>query len=171
MEITERSRPKKHSSSLARVGFCALGLLSTGLGIIGAFLPVLPTTCFMLLALWAFSKSSSRMHRWLWEHERLGASLRRWQEHRCLPTKAKVIAIVSMTASMTYVLVFSGLGWLGLAGTGAFISVGAFFVLRLPSQPPGGPKLCARAEADLGLPWHGPAGSKSAQNAPTDSPA
>ena len=140
-----------HASPAARLGYCALGLSLTALGIIGAFLPVMPTTCFMLAALWAFSKGSPTLHAWLWEHERLGASIRRWQEHRCIPVSAKIAAMTSMGGSLTYVLLFADLGWMGLGATGAFMAVGAFFVLRAPSRPPG--------HAETMAPWEIAAGA------------
>lgn len=139
-ENMSRSTLEIHSSKSARLTYCALGLLATSLGIVGAFLPVMPTTCFLLLALWAFSKSSPSLHRWLWEHPRLGRSLRRWQEHRCIPIEAKLAATLSMAGSMTYVLLFSGLGPLPLSAMGAFIALGAYFVLRAPSHPPRPPE-------------------------------
>ncbi len=133
-----------HRSRSARTGYAALGVVSTALGVIGAFLPVMPTTCFMLLALWAFSKSSPRLHRWLWNHPRLGASLRRWDKHRCIPRSAKIAAMLSMSGSFMFVLLATDLGAVGLSLVGAFMALGAFFVLRAPSLPPGRPEDCTR---------------------------
>lgn len=142
---------KVHRSKPARWGYCGLGLVSTSLGIVGAFLPVMPTTCFMLLAIWAFSKSSPRLHRWLWEHKTLGASLRRWQDHRCIPASAKLAAVLSMTGSMTYLVLLTDLGGRGLGAAGGFMALGAYFVLRAPSRPSGRPEDCARPEAALAM--------------------
>ncbi|MBL4636771.1 MAG: YbaN family protein [Kofleriaceae bacterium] len=138
---TPASRTKTSSKAVvsrsprARALYCALGLFATSLGIIGALLPVMPTTCFMLVALWAFSKSSPRLHKWLWEHKRFGASLRRWEEHRCIPIEAKVAALVSMTGSLLFVLLFTPLAGFALAATIAFLALGAVVVLRIPSLP------------------------------------
>ena len=55
-----------------RYGLITLGLASTGLGIAGIFLPVMPSTVFFLIALWAFSKSSRRLHEWLYTHPKYG---------------------------------------------------------------------------------------------------
>lgn len=119
-----------------RVVYAGLGVFATLLGIIGAVLPVMPTTCFLLLALWFFSKSSTRLHRWLWEHKRFGAGLQRWQEHRCIPIEAKIAATLSMTGSMLYMVLFSGAPTLWIVGAGVIVALGAFYVLRAPSRPP-----------------------------------
>lgn len=135
------------ASRARRLGYLALGLTSTGLGVLGAFLPVMPTTCFLLAALWAFSKSSPRLHSWLWHHPRLGASLRRWQEHRCIPREAKVAAIVSMLGSLCFVVFVTEIGAIGLSATIAFMGLGAFFVLRAPSTPRGRVEDCPFSHA------------------------
>ena len=109
----------------------------------------MPTTVFLLIACWAFSKSSPRLHHWLREHRTLGASVRRWQEHRCIPVQAKFAAILSMSGSMTYLVLFSSLGWRGLSAVGAFLAVSALIVLRLPSTPVGRPEDCPHRDAAL----------------------
>jgi uncharacterized membrane protein YbaN (DUF454 family) len=73
-----------------------LGFLSLALGIVGAFLPVLPTTCFILLSAWCFTKSSPKWHKRLLDNPVFGESLRHWETHRCIPAKARFIAIGSM---------------------------------------------------------------------------
>ncbi len=73
-----------------------LGLISLSLGFIGAFLPVLPTTCFVLLAAWCFAKSSPKWHQRLLDSPLFGESLKHWETHRCIPPKARFFAISSM---------------------------------------------------------------------------
>ena len=89
----------------------AFGLLNVGLGILGAFLPVMPTTVFLLIALWAFSKSSLRFHLWLYNHPVLGTTLRNWHRHRVIPLNAKLLAWSMMTASLIYVTLFQAESW------------------------------------------------------------
>ena len=80
--------------------FTALGLGCVGLGTLGIFVPGLPTTCFLLLASWLFSKASPRWHRRLREHRILGDYLR-MAETRTMPWRAKVITLVAMWAGIT----------------------------------------------------------------------
>jgi uncharacterized membrane protein YbaN (DUF454 family) len=73
-----------------------LGWVMVALGFIGAMLPVMPTTIFLILAAACFSHSSPRFERWLLEHRWFGDPIRRWREDRAIPLKAKIVAIVSM---------------------------------------------------------------------------
>lgn len=84
--------------------FAALGLVSTALGILGMFLPGLPTTIFLIIALWAFSRSSQRLKMWLWTHPKFGPGLQAWHIHRVIPLRAKISAVAVMCLS-TVILV------------------------------------------------------------------
>lgn len=79
---------------MKKIVFLILGHISLALGIIGAFLPVLPTTPFLLLAAFFYSKSSSKLHNWLMSHKYLGPPLRDWQERGVIGMKAKILATV-----------------------------------------------------------------------------
>lgn len=70
------------------------------LGIIGAFLPVLPTTPFLLLAAYFYSRTNHELHNWLYNHKTFGPPLRDWDEHKVIGIKAKIIA----TAAISLVL-------------------------------------------------------------------
>ena len=119
-----------------RVGLLAFGWLNIGLAVIGMVLPVMPTTVFLLIALWAFSKSSLRFHRWLYEHPTLGRTIREWHEHRVIPVRAKIMAVGMMASSLTYVTLFVADGWaLPLALAMSLSAVAAFIVSR-PSRIP-----------------------------------
>ncbi|MBW2541236.1 MAG: YbaN family protein [Deltaproteobacteria bacterium] len=74
----------------------AFGLLCVGLGVLGMFLPVLPTTPLLLLALACFARSSERLHGWLLSHGTFGPVLKNWHETRSMPRRAKVSALVSI---------------------------------------------------------------------------
>jgi uncharacterized membrane protein YbaN (DUF454 family) len=114
--------------------YLGLGWLFFGLGVLGAFLPVLPTTPFMILALWAFSNSSKKLRAWLYNHRIFGPSLQRWQEHGVIPARAKMASIGAMSVSLGYLVFFSSLAWPWLMGTAALMAYGAYFVLTKPSR-------------------------------------
>lgn len=76
--------------------FLSLGFLSTGLGLIGIFLPILPTVPFFLLALWSFGKSDEVWRQRLLDHPRIGPILRDYLEHRALRQGVKTRALISV---------------------------------------------------------------------------
>ncbi|MDR0927265.1 MAG: YbaN family protein [Ignavibacteria bacterium] len=79
-----------------------LGLISLGLGIIGIFLPLLPTTPFLLLSAYLFSKSSKKWHQWLLQHKTLGPYIRQFQEDRAIDLRVKVIAISTLWVVISF---------------------------------------------------------------------
>ncbi|GAK68909.1 DUF454 domain-containing protein [Agrobacterium rubi] len=89
-----------------RILYLCLGWLMVATGIVGAFLPILPTTPFLLIALWCFSKSSPKLEAWLLSHPRFGPSLRNWREKGAVPRKAKIAAVSLMT--MSYAIFWFG---------------------------------------------------------------
>ncbi|MGE3611364.1 MAG: YbaN family protein [Bacteriovoracaceae bacterium] len=80
--------------------------ISFALGIIGAFLPIIPTTPFLILSAFLFSKSSPRFHRWLLSLPVAGDGIRDWQENRVIRTKAKILCVVMITGSLIYINFF-----------------------------------------------------------------
>ena len=116
----------------ARWGLLVLGFTSVGLGIAGAFLPVMPSTVFFLIALWAFSKSSLRAHRWLFNHPKYGPTLQAWHEHKVIPFKAKLLATVMITGSFAYVTIFVATTWMLPVILGAVLSAVLLFILTRP---------------------------------------
>ncbi len=79
--------------------FIALGFVSLAIGIVGIFLPLLPTTPLVLLAAFFFSKGSPRLQAWLHQHPRFGPAIREWQEDRVIRPRAKVLAVIAITIS------------------------------------------------------------------------
>ncbi len=119
-----------------RAVYFILGWLFFALGAIGVVLPVLPTTPFMLLALWAFSRSSERFYNWLYHHRLFGPPLQMWDKHRVIPRPAKIMSISFMSISFVYMLIFSPVSLLLKLLIGALMLYGAWFVLTKPSTPP-----------------------------------
>ena len=75
-----------------------LAYASLGLGIVGVFVPGLPTTVFVLIAAWAAARGSERLHRWLLAHRRFGPMIRDWQAHGAVGRRAKWLATWMMLA-------------------------------------------------------------------------
>jgi len=94
--------PKVNRSPTLRYALLAVGWLSVALGVIGIFLPVLPTTPFLLLAAACFARSSPRFYQWLVQHPRLGPWIRDYLEGNGIPLKGKVYAIGLMWASILF---------------------------------------------------------------------
>lgn len=110
----------------------SMGWLCFGIGLAGVPIPGLPTTPFMLLALWGFSKSSARFERRLLEHRTLGPPLRDWNERRVVSRRAKRLAWATMAVALGFLLLFERLTMAALAG--AFMLAGVVVLSRFPSQ-------------------------------------
>ncbi len=114
--------------------FFAFGYFNICLGILGILIPGLPTTVFLLIALWTFSKSSVRFHHWLYHHPTLGRTIRDWRSHKVILPPAKIMAVTLMTASVGVVFITTS-GNLGLTMTlAAILSMVALFIVTRPSR-------------------------------------
>jgi uncharacterized membrane protein YbaN (DUF454 family) len=85
-------------SHAKRITLIILGLISLAVGALGVFLPLLPTTPFVLVAAIAFANSSDRLHQWLLEHDVFGPLIENWQRHGAISKRAKLISAISMVA-------------------------------------------------------------------------
>jgi len=121
-----------------RLLFLCLGWLFFVLGIIGLALPVVPTSPFLILAAWAFSKSSPRFEGWLLHHKHFGPPIRRWRAYRVIPLPAKLISVSAMGVTMLGSVLSGLIPWWALVLQGLLMGFGAWFVLRCPSKPPPG---------------------------------
>jgi len=97
--------------------YVAIAFIATGLGILGAVLPLLPTTPFLILAFWAAARGSPRFQFWLYRHRLLGPPLQAWYRHRALSVRTKCMAtgllalswaIMAATDVPTWALIVSG---------------------------------------------------------------
>ena len=83
-----------HSSTTARIILVILGTTFVIIGVVGIFLPVLPTTPFMLLAAWCYAKSSTRFYNWIMNNRVFGPIILEWRQYRSIPKRAKWTALV-----------------------------------------------------------------------------
>ena len=120
---------------MKRIILISLGWLCVGLGFVGVFVPGIPTTIFLIIALWAFTKSSEKLRHWLLNHKRFGPILNNWQEHKVVPRRAKILMVVLM--SLAVILFYYSLQSLILTIGLIIILVSvAIYVISLPSKIP-----------------------------------
>jgi uncharacterized membrane protein YbaN (DUF454 family) len=115
-----------------RLALKAAGFLSVGLGLLGAVLPLLPTTPFVLVASACFARSSPKLDAWLHEHEVLGPPLNAWEEHRALPRRAKVTAIAVLWISIPVSAYLVG-HWPARVVLGLVLVVATALLARVPT--------------------------------------
>lgn len=123
-------------SKTKRIFYLGFAWLCFAVGFVGAFLPVLPTTPFMLLALWGFSKGSVTLHTWLYNHPKFGETLQYWDQYGVIPIKAKITAISMMTVSALILIFFTEIPQFGILSAIGLMLIGAVFVLTRPSTHP-----------------------------------
>ena len=79
-----------------------IGSVSLVLGIMGVFLPVLPTTPFLLLSAALYMRSSQRLYDWLMSHKHLGPYIKNFREHKALPLRVKIVSVTMVWATLLY---------------------------------------------------------------------
>lgn len=90
----------------------------------------------MLLALWAFAKSSKRFHDWLYTHRIFGPPLQQWRDHRVISRKAKLLSVGTMIISLAYLALFTELDlWLKIL-VALVMVYGASYIITKPSSLP-----------------------------------
>ena len=112
-----------------------LALASLVLGVVGIFVPGLPTTVFILLAAWAAARSSPRLHAWLWYHPVFGAMLRNWAQGGCVARRAKWSATVLMGLCAAVIWAVHSRGWIAAVATGCMALVLAWLWMRPEPVP------------------------------------
>jgi len=116
--------------SILRTAWLVAGLVALGLGLLGAVLPLLPTTVFMLAAAYCFARASPVLHRWLTKHATFGPPIVAWQTQKAVSRRAKRAALIVMAVSL---LLSWGLGisWnVLILQTAIMAAVSAFLLTR-----------------------------------------
>ncbi len=125
---------RKHRLLWVRIAFAALGILFLLIGIIGVFMPILPTTPFLLLATACFARSSHRFYNWLMNQPALGPLIVEWRTYRSIPWRIKLVAVSMMTltfGSSILLVVKDGRLQLALAAFGLAMVA---WLYRIPSR-------------------------------------
>lgn len=125
---------QQHRNPLVRSALLTAGWLAVALGVIGIFLPVLPTTPFLLLAAACFVRSSQRFYRWLVDHPHLGPWFRDYLEGNGIPLKGKAYAIATMWVSIGISCWLVPLFWarIGMLLSASLVSL---YILRQKTLP------------------------------------
>jgi len=119
----------------------ALGCASLALGVIGVFLPILPTTPFILLTAWCFSRSSDQFHNWLINHKYLGNIIKAWQSESGIPSQAcyKAIAMTWLGMLISMLIIAKVWAVVLLCSIGLAVS---FYLLRMRKTQTLSPAAC-----------------------------
>ncbi len=121
---------------LARPFWIAAGLSALALAVIGMFLPVLPTTPFVLLAAFCFGRGSARFHHWLLHNRRFGPYFRDYREGRGVPLRAKVLAITALWLTSGYTALYVIPVWWGKLGLAAIALGVTIHLARIKTSRP-----------------------------------
>ncbi len=135
MEIPSTRNSKLHTSKPVRHLLLALGWIFVGLGALGALLPLLPTTPFILLAAYCFARGSDKAHAWLHQNRVFGPLLRDWENGGAISLRTKFIA-AAMLLSLVGYQVFFGDRPIGLRIFLGVMAIGVLtFIFSRPSRP------------------------------------
>lgn len=125
-----------HVSPTVRYVLLGIGWLFLAIGAIGVFLPVLPTVPFLLISAWAWSKSSKRLHKWLYGNKTYGPYLVAWDKYGVIPPRAKALAIGTMAVGWLFLTLYIAKSfWLPLIVGVVQLAIIAFILTR-PSRAP-----------------------------------
>jgi uncharacterized protein len=136
--MTQRIRPDRRASrhsAATRMFFAVLGIILVIIGLIGAVLPLLPTTIFFILAAGCFARSNERLEKWVLEHPHFGEPVRTWYEHRAISPVAKRLALLGMAFGFgIFALTAQPTPWVLALGAASILACAVYVVTR-PSGP------------------------------------
>ncbi len=111
----------------------ALGLFCVGMAYIGIIVPGIPFSIFLVIAAWAFGKSSPRLHAWLYNHPWFGSFLTNWTDKKVFPTRGKYLMILVMASSLAF-LWFTTENLKAVMWSGGFMLLVAGWAWRYPGS-------------------------------------
>ncbi|MDG2005303.1 MAG: YbaN family protein [Novosphingobium sp.] len=114
---------------MSRTLFLVLGLLFVALAIVGAFLPILPTVPFLLVAAFCFARSRPEWAQRLYDHPQYGSQLREWRDRQAIGRKAKYASIGAMSAGVVFTWFTIGWPWV-LISVSVLVIVGPWIWTR-----------------------------------------
>ncbi len=120
-----------------RLLWLLVGLAAFAIGAVGVVLPLLPTTPFLLVAAFAFARSSERMNRWLREHRTFGPLLDNWHRDGSIDLKVKRIAMIVIVLTPVVTWLLGAPSWI-IACQIVVLSAAALFILTRPLPAEGG---------------------------------
>lgn len=120
-------------TKMTKAIYYVLGMLSLGMAFVGFVTPGIPFSIFLVFAAWCFTKSSERMHAWIYNHKHFGPFLTNWNKHRVFPTRMKYVMLVTMaiTLAITY---HATANLAAVAWSGGFMALVALWAWRYPGS-------------------------------------
>jgi uncharacterized protein len=115
---------------MSRPLYIGAGWVCVGLGVLGIVFPLFPASPFLLVAIWAFSKSSPQLAEKIRSHPIAGPTIRAWQDDGVIPFRIKVIALLMMAAMMGFIHYRGVPLWAELAAFFLFLAIAAYVVTR-----------------------------------------
>lgn len=113
--------------------YMSLGFLSLGMAYIGVVTPGIPFSIFLVFSAYCFSKSSERMHNWIYNHKYFGPFLTNWSEKRVFPTKMKYMMVAVMSTTILFTWFATG-NINAVLWSGGFMALVAIWAWRFPGS-------------------------------------
>ncbi|HET7843678.1 MAG TPA: YbaN family protein [Xanthomonadales bacterium] len=132
--MTDARKANRERSPRVRYAWLALAYVALALGLVGLVLPAIPTAPFVIVAAWAATRGSRKLHRWLRTHKAFGPMVCAWEDHGAVPRRAKWIATISMALGMVSLLVVFRGHWYAFVGIGTMLAVAVWLWMR--PEPP-----------------------------------
>lgn len=118
--------------------YFVLGVLMVILGLIGIFVPLMPTTSFLILAAWCFARSSRRAEAWILNHPKFGPPIRAWRQDRAIARRYKIMSVAGMAIGLVLFMVSAQPAWWVATLVGlALLALSIYVATRAEPQPAG----------------------------------